>query len=311
MLIIHINDKSLLQHSNNLLVKFDGIIEFIAVAETQGFTSAAKRLGVSTSHISRRIADLEMRLGAVLIARTTRRMRLTKAGTVYYERCLDLVNGLDEANQIVRSDQIEINGILRVSAAGEFAEAHVTPALVEFAKKYPDLKVDIDFNTRNVNFVDEGFDFAIRYGRLEDSSLIARKLIDRTMAAAASPRYLETNGIPSSPEQLKEHSCLVTNSNRWHFSTASAETAVVVGGRFRANSVRAVLNACEAGLGISYLPRKSYGEMLKSGTLRPILKSYWSTSASTSIVYANRNYLSVKARMAINYLIEHFKHWEE
>ncbi|WP_432200138.1 LysR family transcriptional regulator [Erythrobacter sp. W53] len=293
------------------MMTFDGIVEFVAVAETQGFTAAARRLGVSTSYVSRKISDLEARLGAALIARTTRQVRLTEIGTAYYERCLDLVNGLEDVNHMVRTDQVEIGGILRVSAAGEFAEAHIAPALAEFAKRHRDLVIEIDYNSKSVNFVEEGFDFAIRYGRLQDSSLIARKLIDRTLVAAASPEYLEIHGMPEIPQQLASHSCLTTNSNRWLFRSDEGETEISVSGRWRSNSVRAILHACEAGLGIVYLPRKSYGSCLVDGTLTPILEPYWSASASSWIVYANRNFLPVKAQLAINFLAERFRYWEE
>ncbi|WP_310620356.1 LysR family transcriptional regulator [Flexibacterium corallicola] len=285
---------------------FEGITEFIAVAETHGFTSAAKRLSVSTSHVSRRIAELEARLGVTLVSRTTRSVRLTQAGQLYFERCIELVNGLEQANQLVTDEQIELSGVLRVSAAGEFAETHISPALVEFAAKHPKLKLQMHFSTRIVNFVEDRFDFAIRYGELSDSGLIARKLIDHEVVAAASPAYLEREGVPETPEQLRFHSCLVTNNNRWRFQRNNEMVTVSVNGSWRSNGVRSILHACTAGLGITYMPRTSYGKLLHDGTLKPVLEPYWRPAASTWIVYANRRYLPTRARAAIEFLLKRF-----
>ncbi len=136
--------------------------------------------------MSRQVSRLEERLGVALLARSTRMVNLTQAGQVYYQQCKDLVIGLQQANEQLSSEQIQLNGTLRVSAAGAFAENYVAPALMEFAKGYPELTVEMDFDTRMVNFIEDGIDFAIRYGRLSDSGLVARKLVDRPMAAAAS-----------------------------------------------------------------------------------------------------------------------------
>jgi len=136
------------------MTPFEGIVEFVAVAETQGFSAAARSLDVSTSHISRRVAQLESRLGTALVARTTRKVRLTLAGQEYYTRCRDLLHGLDDANQRISCEQLELSGTLRVSAAGEFAENYVVPALINFAAAHPALSIDIDFNSRMVNFVE-------------------------------------------------------------------------------------------------------------------------------------------------------------
>ncbi|GAL33856.1 transcriptional regulator [Vibrio maritimus] len=157
---------------------FEGINEFVAVAESHGFSAAAKQLGCSTSHVSRQVSRLEQRVGVALLARSTRMVSLTDAGQVYYQQCKELVIGLQQANERLSSQHIELSGTLRVSAAGAFAENHVAPALMAFAKQYPELTVEMDFNTRMVNFIEDGVDFAIRYGRLNDSGLVARKLVD-------------------------------------------------------------------------------------------------------------------------------------
>ncbi len=286
---------------------FDGIPEFVAVAETQGFTAAGRRLGVSTSQISRRVADLESRLGLELVARTTRQVKLTEAGELYYQHCSELLNGIDQANEQVTAGQIELKGLLRVTAAGEFAESTVIPALMDFIAKHPKLDIEIDHSTRMVNFVEENFDFAVRFGSLPDSNLIARKLSDHDYVAAASPDYLEKHGRPKTPYELSGHSCIVTTYNRWPFLVANKQVTISVNGRVKANSVRTILTACNAGMGIAYMPKTSFGDAFRSKQLETVLDGYWQNRGATWIVYANRKYLPARARLAIDFLVSRFQ----
>lgn len=290
---------------------FEGIEELIAVAEAKGFSAAARNLGVSTSHVSRRIAALEARLGTPLVARSTRHVRLTEAGEQYYQRCLDILNDLDEANRAVSPHHTELRGILRVSAAGEFAEHHLTPAMLTFANMHPKLSIHMDFNARFVNIVEEGVDFAVRYGKLTGSGLTARKLVDRGMIAMASRAYLEMHGEPEKPKDLSNHACLLTNSEIWRFANDGKQVEVRVAGRWRANSGRNIVAACRAGLGIAYMPRSSYGEALGDQSLVPILQAYTTIDYTTWLVYSDQKHLSTRARLAIEFLIDHFKEWHE
>lgn len=290
---------------------FEGIIEFVAVAESQGFSAAAKQLCVSTSHVSRQVSRLEARIGSALLARTTRLVSLTESGQLYYQQCKELVNGLQQANEQVSQDQLQLSGTLRVSAAGGFAEQFVAPALMIFAKQHPELSIDMDFNSRMVNFVEDGIDFSIRYGQLQDSGLVARKLLDRPMMAVASPEYLQANGTPLQPKDLKQHSCLISNNDHWRFNQDGKEVSIKVQGRWRSNNAHAVVNACEQGLGIAYMPKSSFSEAIERAALTPVLQEYWSAGASSWIVYQNRRFLPLRARLAIEFLLEHFKEWQE
>jgi DNA-binding transcriptional LysR family regulator len=290
---------------------FDGVVEFVAVAECQGFSAAAKQLGCSTSHVSRQVARLEERLGSALLARTTRLVSLTQAGAVYYQRCKELVVGLQQANEQLSLQQYELSGTLRVSCAGLFAEQYVAPALMNFALQHPDLKIDIDFNSRMANFVEDGIDFAIRYGRLEDSGLVARKLAGRQMMAVASREYLDQFGRPIHPQDLKSHSCIVANNENWIFDIEGTEESIRVNGRWRSNNAHTVVNACEKGLGIAYMPKSSFNRSIESQLLEPVLEPFWGRGASSWIVYQNRRFLPIRARMAIDYLMDHFSSWQE
>ena len=290
---------------------FEGIVEFIAVAESRGFSAAAKQLGCSTSHVSRQLARLEERLGCVLLSRTTRLVSLTDTGALYYQQVKDLLTGLQQANELVNLQQVNLTGTLRVSAAGGFAEHYVAPALMSFAQAHPELTIDMDFNSRMVNFVEDGIDFAIRYGELSDSSLIARKLVNRPMMAVASNDYLQHFGEPKQPGDLKNHSCIVTNNDTWKFIHNGVPESVKVKGRWRSNNANAVLQACEQGLGIAYMPKSTFTEAVEGGRLIPILQSYWGSGSSSWIVYQNRRFMPLRTRMAIDFLVQYFAHWRE
>jgi len=285
---------------------FDGVAEFIAVVDGQTFSAAGRYLGVSTSHVSRKVAALEQRLGVSLLSRTTRQVKLTQAGSHYYVKCCELMDGMLEANETVQNQQVQLDGVLKVSAAGEFAETFIAPALLEFAKMHKDLHVDINFNSNMVNLVEEGIDFAIRYGQLADSGLVARKLISRRLIAMASDKYIELNGAPLHPRDLLHHSCLVANNDRWVFKKGLSDIDVKVRGRWRSNNVKSLIKACEDSMGICYLPASSYKDVMPSNTLRPVLVSYCEVENPTWIVYANRRYLPARARLAIDFLIDKF-----
>lgn len=285
---------------------FDGIIEFVAVAESQGFSSAAKQLSCSTSHVSRQIAKLEKRLGCALFARTTRLVSLTPAGSNYYHQCKELVTGLQQANEQINTQQLKLAGTLKVSAAGTFAEQQVAPALMAFALQHPELSIEIDFNSKAVNFVEDGIDFAIRYGKLQDSSLVARKLLAHPMMAVASPSYLAEFGVPHNPQDLKNHSCIVSNNDHWMFVQDTQQLSIKVQGRWKSNNAHSVVHACEQGLGIAYMPQHNFLDSVKQGRLTHVLKPYWRSESYSWVVYQDRRFLPMRARLAIDHLIAHF-----
>ncbi len=263
---------------------FEGIIEFVAVAEANGFSAAAKHLGCSTSHVSRQVARLEKRLGSVLLARSTRLVTLTENGAAYYQQVKGLVAGLHQANECLNQKQVHLSGTLRVSAAGGFAEHFVAPALMDFVSEYPDLTIDMDFNSRLVNLLEDGIDFAIRYGELNDSNFIARKLISRPMMAVASAEYLQQHGAPQHPLHLKHHSCIVANNDAWEFTVDDTKEVVKVRGKWRSNNANVVLNACKKGLGIAYMPKSTLKAAVDNNELEAILTPFWGQGTSSWIV---------------------------
>ncbi|MEQ3513954.1 LysR family transcriptional regulator [Pseudoalteromonas sp. BZB3] len=288
---------------------FEGIFEFLAVSESGGFSAAAKKLNCSTSHVSRQVSRLEERLGSRLLARTTRQISLTENGEFYYQQCKQLVTGLQQANEQLSQQQYQLSGTLRVSAAGGFAESYIAPALMEFAKQHPELNIEIDFNSRLVNFVEDGIDFAIRYGELNDSNLIARKLISRSMMVVANPEYLKTYGIPNHPNQLKSHRCIIANNDQWAFNINGTKQSVKVTGNWRSNNANVVREACEQGLGIAYMPESTFTESIEQQKLVPLLDSYCIKGATSWIVYQNKQFMPLRARLAIDFLLERFAKW--
>jgi len=288
---------------------WEGIQEFIMVVETSSFTKAAKRLHVSASHISRQVARLENQLEVKLLARSTRQVRLTEAGTDYYNKVSVLAAGIEEANQSATGTDATLAGLIRVSAAGTFAENNVAPAIARFARENPKISLEIDFNINNVDLIAQGFDFAIRYGVLADSSLISRKLSERPMVCAASPDYLKRYGTPKHPSELKQHSCLTTNTDRWIFSDENSNNTleIRVSGRWMSTNGNALRYAATEGLGVTYTPHVNLKSALDNGELIPILQGFEDNTRSNWIVYPHRRHLPLRVRRAISYLLEHCK----
>ena len=300
-----------MEKTENNQNSFEGIIEFVAVAELNSFSIAAKRLGCSTSHVSRQISRLEKRLKCSLFARTTRMINLTALGDVYFQHCKVLLSGLEQANEHVSGEQLKLAGTLRVSMAGLFAEQNIAPVLISFAQQHPELAIDIDFNSRKIDFIEDHVDFAIRYGQLQDSGLVARKLVDRQLMVTASPTYLKKHGEPTHPTDLKQHSCLITNNDQWSFIENGVPFNMKVQGRWKSNNVHTVIHACENHLGIAYLPKTTFLQSIQNATLKPILNSYLGTHSSSWIVFRNRRFLPARARLAIDFLVSHFQDWKE
>ena len=290
---------------------FDGVIEFVAVAETQSFSAASRQLGVSTSHVSRQVARLESRVGAALFARTTRKVSLTPIGYGYYQHCAEMVRALEYADDQLKTDQSSLKGTIRISAAGAFAENYVSAALVEFALQHPDVTIDLDFNSQIVDLSEGKIDFAIRYGRLKDSGLVARKLVDRSMMMAASREYLDKFGEPTKIEHLQAHNCIISNNDVWTLLNDNKEQKVKVSGTWKSNNAGSVVAACSAGLGLAYMPKSSYLDTLDRGDVIPVLKHCWAPGTSSWIVYQNRKFLPVRVRAAIDYLLGYFQDWNE
>jgi len=291
--------------------RFEEIQTFIRVVKAGSLSGAAERLDIAKSAVSRRLSDLEARLGVQLLTRTTRRLNLTESGRQYYQRCLTIVSDLEEAEQAVTCGDIELTGSIRIAAPLSFGVSHLSPVLNAFLQLHPDLKLDLDLNDRTLNFMEEDVDLAIRIGQLADSSLIARKLATTQLIVCASPVYLEKNGEPKDPQALEHHiglSYSYAESQHWHFiNTDKTETAVRMNYRMRANNGDVLLKAAIDGLGIIMTPSFIGAEAIQQGQLVPILTDYTLAAGAIYAIYPKQRYLPQRIRILIDYLVERFK----
>ena len=283
--------------------RWDGLDEFVAVAECGSFSRAAESLRVSSSHVSRQVASLEERLQARLLYRTTRRVSLTEAGQTFFAKCQRLIEERDEAFLAMGDLQSAPTGLLRMTAAVAYGERFIVPLVNEFMDQYPTLKVDIELTNRAVDMVHEGFDLAIRLGRLNESSMVATRIAPRAMYLCAAPSYLRRYGRPHTLSELGQHNCLIGTSDVWLFQQGDREVQFRPSGNWRCNSGPAVLDATMRGFGISQLPDYYVLDQLKKGALVSLLDANQPPNAAVWAVYPQRRYSLPKVRL----LVEHLK----
>jgi len=285
-----------------------GMAVFAEVVEAKSFTGAARRLGMSKAAVSKQISRLEERLGARLLNRTTRKLSLTEVGAAFYERCARIVAEAEEAELAVTRLHETPRGTLRVDVPVDFGIQYLTPLLPAFMLANPELKVDISFNDRFVDLVDEGFDLAIRIGQLPDSSLIARKLAETGAVICAAPEYWDRHSRPTHPSELEDHNCFaysyLATGNEWRLKGAEGEIAVRVSGTLRANNGNALRQAAVAGLGVVATPVFMACDDLRAGRLEPVLRDYEAPRRGIYAVYPHNRHLSTKVRAFVDYLVE-------
>ena len=284
---------------------------FARVVEQGSFARAAERLAISSSACSRQVAELEAHLDTRLLNRTTRRLSLTESGQGFYERCVQLLADLEEAEQAAAQTAARPRGTLRITTSINFGVRHVSPAIGAFLAKYPEVRFDVSLSDRIVDLVEEGYDLAIRIGSAGGETVVARKLGEARMVACASPAYLTAHGTPRTPEDLARHACLTYEymqlRNVWPFrGKDGCEHAVRVSGPLHSNNGDLLAAAAVAGVGIAYEPEFILGPDLKAGRLVPILSAYSSPLGPIYAVYPSRRYLSAKVRAFVDFLAERF-----
>lgn len=287
--------------------RWDAIEAFVVVVKQGSFTAAAESLGVSPSHVSRRVAELEAQLGTPLIYRTTRSIRLSDVGEQYFIECDRLIQGFIGAEQQLSKQQQEPTGLIRITSATTFGERFIAPLLPDFMQSYPKLKVELDLNNHRVDLIRDGFDLAIRLGTMEDSSLHARRLCDREEYVCASPRYLEQNGKPVTIASLADHNCIRGSNPSWLFSDKGQRKECRVDGNWRSNSGPAVLEAVKAGIGIAQLPDYYVESLLESGELVSLLDQYRYPHSGVWLVYPKMAQQLPRLKLLCDYLIERFE----
>lgn len=281
---------------------WEGVSEFVAVAETESFTAAAKRLEISTAQVSRQVSALEKRLETKLFHRTTRKVSVTEVGNIYYRHCRLALDGLEEAQRAITDLQRIPKGKLHVTAPVTYGENPIASLINNFVLKYPDLDVRLHLTNQKLNLVDEGFDLAIRLGKLEDSTMIAKRLASRTQYVCASPTYLTKFGVPHSLSELDHHNCLQGTLEYWHFQEQGKVRNIRVKGNIKCNSGRALVDAALKGIGIVQLPDYYVLPSIKSGALVSLLEQNSESDEAVWALYPHNRHLSSKVRLLIDYL---------
>jgi len=293
-------------------MKWQGINEFVAVAETQSFSLAAKNLAISTAQVSRQITALEKRLQVKLFYRTTRRVSLTQEAQLFYQHCRQLLDGLDSAEQALTHLQSSPQGRIKLTAPPTYGEQKILPLVNDFALLYQEIEVVTELTNHSVDLIEGGFDIGIRLGTLPDSSLIAKKISQRTSYVCASVDYLQQHGHPRSLADLNTHNCLLGTRDHWHFSEQEGTTAgkakqFKVKGNLRCNSALGLLDAALKGIGIVQLSDYCLQPYIDSGQLTPLLEPFRAPTEDIWAVYPQNRYLSPKIRLLIDYLAAHLQ----
>ena len=289
--------------------RLTSLTAFVRVADSGGFSAAGRRLNMSTTMVSNHIQSLEDRLGARLLHRTTRKVSLTEVGKAYYDRCIQILSDIEQADDIVGALQSTPRGTLRVYTATHIVQ-YIAPAISEFLSSYPGVKVDLSMGERNIDLIDEGFDVAIRLTPPPDSSLIVRSLATWRHVLCCSPAYLEKHGAPRQLSELAEHNCvrhaLYPFEDGWRFvDRKGAPASVQVSGNLLSNSGETLRLAVLHGVGIWLAAGFLIADDLEAGRLIRLLPEYRPVEFSMNAVYPHRHHLSAKVRSFIDLLVHH------
>lgn len=286
--------------------RWEGIEEYICVVETGSFTAAAEQLGVSKSYVSKQVSQLEDRLGVRLLQRTTRRLTLTESGHMFFGYCKDMSEQFDRAESTLSDMQQTPKGTLRLALNSRYGTQYMAAAVAEFSRKYPDLTVEVHSTFQDVDLLTGSYDLTLRYDKLEDSTLVARRLGGHALSLCATPEYWEERGKPTAPEDLAHHNCLTTPDRFWLFNTPDRRDVVKVkvGGNWISEDGANLLAAAKSSIGIAQLPDFYISEALKNGELAKLEGQDWSSYYRVAwAVYPNTRYLSAKVRFFIDFLV--------
>lgn len=283
---------------------------FKAVVEARSYSGAARMLGLSRSHLSKTIKELEESLGVQLLHRTTKQVRPTELGLSYFETCARVVGELDEAELALGVMQSEVRGTLKVLAPKSFAVLALVPAARDFNLGYPELEISLYMIDQFLDPVAHGFDLALRYGDQPDSTLVSRRICEFAQVVCATPGYLAGRGVPTRPEQLTGHECLrnliSTRDSRWRFDGPHGPTTVEVRGRLAANSTVLLREALLAGYGIGIMPDYTVARELATGALQPLLTDWRLPPQPLYAVYPPERPLTAKVRLFVDFLVARF-----
>ena len=292
--------------------RFENMDTFIRVVEAGSISGAADRLGVAKSAVSRRLKELEVHLGVELFHRTTRRMKLTDTGRAFYHQAVRILDDVLEAEIATSQAHATLKGSLKIALPSSFGLMHMGPVINDFLKEHPLVEFDLDFNDREVDLIQEGFDLAIRIANLPDSSMIARRFATVKTVICASPEYLEQMGTPSTPDDLIHHRCLVYSLLRdheyWHLTDARGnEIRTRVRSYLKASTGEFLRDAAVEGKGIILGPTFISYKEIESGKLVPLLEEYKTQQINAYAIYPQTRHLSQRVRAFVDFLIKRFE----
>ncbi len=282
---------------------------FNSVVENGSFSGAARSLRLSNAAVSKNIAELEAHLGVELISRTTRRMRLTDAGSDYHQKIERILGDLDDADDAISDCAASPRGKLRVTAPMSFGLIKLASLVPEFLEVYPEIVFDLDLNDANVDLITEHFDVAVRgSGKLKDSNLVARKLMELERVVCASPAYLDARGVPKTPEDLLAHRCVIyslsSEPGNWRLSRGGEPAEISVSGAYRVNNSIAIREALLSGVGIAIIPRIYVEDDLRRGDLVTILGEWETVTQSVFSIFPSGKFLPQRTRVFVDFLVE-------
>jgi DNA-binding transcriptional LysR family regulator len=291
--------------------RFQALRVFSQVVESGSFSAAAARLGLSATAASRHVAELEAHLQTRLLNRTTRRVSLTESGRAFYERAVQLLADLGEAEQEAQRAAVVPRGTIKLTTSVNFGVRHVAPAIAAFLAAHAGVRFDVSLSDRIVDLVEEGFDLGVRIGAPGSDNIVARKLGETRLVPCASPDYLRAHGAPQVPEDLASHNCFtyeyVAPRNLWRFRDASgAERVVRVSGNLHSNNGDLLAEVAAQGAGIVFEPAFIVGPELRAGRLVPLLQEFVAPPMPIYAVYPSRKHLSAKVRLFVDFLVERF-----
>src|SRR5580698_7713419 len=302
-----------LQNKRRAMDRVSSMLSFVKVVEHEGFSSAARQLNLATSVVTTHVKSLEERLGVRLLNRTTRSVSLTEAGRAYYERCVQILSELEDADEAAQTLQTRPRGVLRVNTSPGIPVL-LAPSIAEYSKLYPEVKIHLTATSRMLDLVDEGFDLAMWYAAVADPGLIIRRLAQYRVAACASPEYLATHGRPQHPSELTKHNWLVfydasysKDGKEWVFTGPEGDFPVRMSGNLETNSPIAFRHACLYGQGILVAPIPFVINDLKSGALVSILDEFLPKQFSVDVLYPHREHVPAKVRTFIDLLVKNFR----
>lgn len=293
--------------------RVSSMLSFVKVVDTGGFASAARQLNLAPSIVTTHVKLLEDRLGVRLLNRTTRSVSLTDAGRTYYERCVQILSEIEDADEAAQALQSKPRGILRLNTSPGIPGL-IAPSVAEYAALYPDVTIRLAATSRMLDLVEEGYDLAIWYSAVPDPGLIVRRLAHYRMIICASPEYLARRGRPKHPSELSKHDSVIfydaptvgKYGTEWEFTGPDGDFFVQMSGTLETNSAIAFREAAIHGQGIILTPAPLVFDYLRAGTLVPILSEFLPKQFSIDALYPNREHLPAKVRTFIDLLVKNF-----